>query len=199
MPDVQTNARDRILDAAEQLMTQHGYEAVGVAELCRSADVKKGSFYHFFDSKQRLAIELLDRGWDRARTGMFSDSFGDAERGTIASISHYGDLLAANLTARRQDCGAVVGCRVGNFAVELAVNDAAVRERVAAILDEMRLVIEGSIVAGIGSGELSSELDPQQASFEIIVHMEGLMVVAKARQDPQVLSRLGDAARRLLT
>lgn len=198
MPDVKISARERILEAAEQLMTQHGYEAVGVADLCRSADVKKGSFYHFFDSKQLLALELLDRGWDRARMGVFDEAFGDPERGTITSISLYGDLLAANLVTRQDDCGAVVGCRVGNFAVELAVNDEVVRERVAAILDEMRLVIERAISAGIESGELSSDVHPQEASLEVLAHMEGLMVVAKAQQDPQVLSRLGGAARRLL-
>ena len=198
MPDVKISARERILEAAEQLMTQHGYEAVGVADLCRLADVKKGSFYHFFDSKQLLAIELLDRGWDRARTGVFDEAFGDVDRGTVASISIYGDLLAANLATRQDDCGAVVGCRVGNFAVELAVNDEVVRQRVAAILDEMRLVIEHAISAGIESGELSSEVDPPEVSLEILAHMEGLMVVAKAQQDPQVLNRLGGAARRLL-
>ncbi|MEM8925954.1 MAG: helix-turn-helix domain-containing protein [Actinomycetota bacterium] len=39
------DSRVRLLDAADRLMYERGYEAVGVAELCRVAEVKKGSFY----------------------------------------------------------------------------------------------------------------------------------------------------------
>ena len=44
-----TSTRQRLLDAADVLMHERGYEAVGVAELCNAADAKKGSFYFFFD------------------------------------------------------------------------------------------------------------------------------------------------------
>lgn len=52
--------RARILEAAEQCFAQHGYDAAGVAEICRCAGVSKGAFYHHFPSKQALFLELLE-------------------------------------------------------------------------------------------------------------------------------------------
>lgn len=53
--------RARILQAAMECFAQYGYDAVGVAEICRRAGVTKGGFYHHFPSKQALFLELLNR------------------------------------------------------------------------------------------------------------------------------------------
>lgn len=71
--------RSRILEAAVTAFAKQGYDATGVAEICRRADVSKGAFYHHFSSKQALFLELLDR-WlagldeqlERARGGAAS-------------------------------------------------------------------------------------------------------------------------------
>ncbi len=34
-----------------------------MSEICEAADVRKGSFYHFFASKQELAVAVIDRHW----------------------------------------------------------------------------------------------------------------------------------------
>ncbi len=51
--------RDRILQAAERMIGQQGYEGAGVAEICAAAGVSKGAFYHHFDSKQVVFQTLL--------------------------------------------------------------------------------------------------------------------------------------------
>lgn len=53
--------RARILRAATECFAQYGYDAVGVAEICRRAGVTKGGFYHHFPSKQALFLELVNR------------------------------------------------------------------------------------------------------------------------------------------
>jgi AcrR family transcriptional regulator len=53
--------RTRILDAALEAFARYGYDATGVAEICRRAEVTKGGFYHHFPSKQAVFLELLER------------------------------------------------------------------------------------------------------------------------------------------
>lgn len=52
--------RSRILQAAEECFARYGYDATGVAEICRRAGVSKGAFYHHFPSKQALFLEMLE-------------------------------------------------------------------------------------------------------------------------------------------
>jgi AcrR family transcriptional regulator len=54
--------RTRILEAAEERFALEGYDATGVAEICQEAGVSKGAFYHHFNSKQEVFLQLL-QGW----------------------------------------------------------------------------------------------------------------------------------------
>lgn len=53
--------RQHILDVARVLMTHKGYTSVGLAELVAAAEVPKGSFYHYFKSKDEFGQALLEQ------------------------------------------------------------------------------------------------------------------------------------------
>ena len=53
--------RSNILGAALKCFGQRGYEATGVAEICKRAGVTKGAFYYHFPSKQAVFLELFNR------------------------------------------------------------------------------------------------------------------------------------------
>ena len=53
--------RSHILDAAGELFSERGYDATSVAGICARAGVTKGAFYHHFESKQSVFLELRDR------------------------------------------------------------------------------------------------------------------------------------------
>jgi len=52
--------RERILQAAMLCFSRSGYSSSGVAEICFEAGVSKGAFYHHFESKQSVFIELIN-------------------------------------------------------------------------------------------------------------------------------------------
>jgi AcrR family transcriptional regulator len=52
--------RKCILSTAADLFSIHGYDATGVAEICRAAGVSKGAFYHHFPSKHSVFLALLN-------------------------------------------------------------------------------------------------------------------------------------------
>ena len=191
--------RERLLDAADALMPARGYEAVGVAELCKTAVVNKGSFYHFFESKQALALEMVDRSWQRTASTIFAASLDDPAQGGLEAIETYGNLLVDGLERLQADCGAVVGCPLGNLAVELSTRNETIRTRVAEIFDEMVISASCAIGRGIALGELSATTDVAQAATDVITHVQGLILLAKARRDPSLPRHLGPTMRRLLT
>jgi AcrR family transcriptional regulator len=54
------SSKEKIIRIAEQLFAQKGYDSVGVAEICESAEISKGTFYHHFESKEILFLTLLE-------------------------------------------------------------------------------------------------------------------------------------------
>ena len=52
--------RQHIIDVAKALMTHKGYTAVGLMEVLKAAGVPKGSFYHYFRSKEEFGQALLE-------------------------------------------------------------------------------------------------------------------------------------------
>src|SRR4030042_133327 len=71
--------RAKIIQAAQDLFSQTGYESASVSEICTRAGISKGAFYHHFPSKQSIFLELLSdwlkgidlglEGLRRSRTG----------------------------------------------------------------------------------------------------------------------------------
>jgi TetR/AcrR family transcriptional repressor of nem operon len=55
-----TDTKTKILAVGRRLTAQHGYSRVGLNELLKAADVPKGSFYHYFSSKDAYGCALLE-------------------------------------------------------------------------------------------------------------------------------------------
>lgn len=65
-----SDAKDRLIAAAMELMYARGYTAVGVQEICDRAGVNKGSFYHFFPSKQALVLAVIEAHTHQVQLGL---------------------------------------------------------------------------------------------------------------------------------
>jgi AcrR family transcriptional regulator len=57
---VGSSARERILDAAYELFSRRGIQAVGVNEVIERADVATATLYRHFSSKEKLVLAFLD-------------------------------------------------------------------------------------------------------------------------------------------
>lgn len=64
------SARQTILETAQLIVGRKGFSAVGLNEILQAADVPKGSFYHYFNSKDAFGVVLLDTYFDNYVQGM---------------------------------------------------------------------------------------------------------------------------------
>ncbi|MGW0041005.1 TetR/AcrR family transcriptional regulator [Rhodococcus sp. NPDC003348] len=55
-------SRELVLDTAERLMAEHGYEAVSVSQLVSEASIPLSSIYHYFGSKDGVLLGVMERG-----------------------------------------------------------------------------------------------------------------------------------------
>src|SRR5690606_29786742 len=62
-----SDAKKRLIDAMLELLQAGNYGGTSVDHICDRAGVKKGSFYHFFESKTALTVAAMDHGWSEHR------------------------------------------------------------------------------------------------------------------------------------
>jgi len=177
-------------------MWERGYEAVGVAELCAEAGAPRGSFYYWWPSKHALALAMIERSWERTKKALFEPTFGrDASFGE--QLDDYVERLVARLECSKRATSSVPGCRFGNLAAELSTRDPVVRQAIDAVFADMQRIFADAITKSIASGEIDARVDPDDAAEALCAHMEGLMILAKACNEPVIIRRLSVDGRHL--
>ncbi|RLP95921.1 TetR/AcrR family transcriptional regulator [Micromonospora sp. CV4] len=183
-----SDARNKILDAAAVLIEQRGYSALGVAEICATAGVPKGSFYYFFESKQALARTVIDEHWANQRR-QWEQLLGSGRD----PLRRLRDLFEATEEVQRtgqQKAGVVAGCLFGNLALELSNQAEEIRRRLQEIFEAQIDLIEQVIVEAKATGLAGPSVDTREAARSIVAQIEGRVLLAKLLNDPTQLETL---------
>ncbi len=132
MPRV-SDMKERLTDAAHDLIWENSYGTTSVDAICERAGAKKGSFYYFFKSKSELAAAALDAEWKKRKADMdaiFSPTIPPLER-----FERYFDYVHDRLAERQKTCGSILGCPLLSVGSEVSTQDRVVRDTVDRILD----------------------------------------------------------------
>jgi len=89
--------------------------------------------------------------------------------------------------------GQLYGCPLGNLALELGGEDPVVRQKLHAMFSAWAWVIERSLREAMASGALPA-LDPVTTAQTVVAYFEGVMMLAKTQQTPEVLTQLAHGA-----
>ncbi|MER6222786.1 TetR/AcrR family transcriptional regulator [Streptomyces sp. 900105755] len=190
-----SDARRKILDAARSLIEGRGYAALGVAEICKAAEVPKGSFYYFFESKEALALAVVDEHWAAQQRDWTRALTGDAE--PLRRLRRLFEETEAAQLAGQRGCGTVAGCLFGNLALELSNQTEAVRGRLQEIFDAQVGMVESVVAEARERGEVNVT-DTREAARAVVAQLEGQVMFAKLYNSTGRLSPLWDNCRALL-
>lgn len=95
-------SREAVLDAAEQLMAEHGYEAATVSALVKASGIPLSSIYHYFGSKNGVLLAVMERGavrffgdleLPRERVGGAEEHLAACVRITADALEEHPDFL----------------------------------------------------------------------------------------------------------
>lgn len=184
------------MDAALELIWAQSYGAVTIDDICKRADVRKGSFYYFFDSKEQLAVAALERLWRETWKPAMDEVFS-------ASVEPL-DRLKAYLAGvyRRQSetkarTGRMLGCPVSSVGSEMGTTECTVCEKTREILGRKRRYVEATIREAIANGSLEPG-DPIKRTTVLMSFIEGMTLQARMLNDPEILKGLPEMGLEIL-
>lgn len=85
--------RDEILDSGERFIYSHGYEVMSIQDILNELEIAKGTFYHYFDSKQALLEAIIDRMLDRA-VEIVNPLVDDSELSALEKLQEFSSRLS---------------------------------------------------------------------------------------------------------
>lgn len=185
------DTRQRIIASARDLIYSRSYADVGVAEICERAAVKKGSFYHFFPSKQELSLAIIDDlrvvMEDRVLIPAFARDLTPLNR-----LQRFVDNLYEFQRGTAATAGRLLGCPFSNLALELATRDELIRHKLEAVFAGIQARFENVLTEAMAAGEIGA-IDIPATAQAMLAYIEGILMMAKTANDPNVIRRLGPA------
>ncbi|WP_189191976.1 TetR/AcrR family transcriptional regulator [Streptomyces albiflavescens] len=182
-----SDAREKILSAARSLIELRGYSALGVAEICKTAGVPKGSFYYFFESKESLALAVIDEHWAGQKRTWTRILNSDEE--PLRRLFRLFEETEAAQRAGQQSCGTVSGCLFGNLTLEMSNQTEAIRTRLQEIFDAQVEMVEAVIAEALERKEVTAT-DTRQAAQALVAQLEGQVLFAKLYNNTHRLNLL---------
>jgi TetR/AcrR family transcriptional repressor of nem operon len=183
MPRI-SDAKLRLMDAARSLIWENSYGSTSVDAICLKAGVRKGSFYHFFESKSTLASEALEADWQakRARLDeMFSPQVAPLER-----LRGYFDYVFDRQAAAHARCGCVLGCPILSLGCEVSTQDPVIRTKVQEILGRQLRYFETAIRDAHGEGAIVAP-NARVKARSIYALIQGALTQARILDDLEIL------------
>src|SRR6185295_2917736 len=117
-----SDADNRLKDAAMDLMWEGSYGAVTIDDICKRADVKKGSFYYFFKSKAELAVAALEKMWREQWKPALDEKF-SASVDPLTRITSYLESIYPRCLESLKTRGRVLGCPVNSVGSEVSTQE----------------------------------------------------------------------------
>lgn len=182
--------RDRIVQTAIELFHARSFEAVGVAEICAAAEINKGSFYHFFESKEALVLAVIDAIWVNGEAMFRGVLIDDADTAPLDRIVGFFEGIEQKTRAMTLSSGRFPGCPIGNLVAEMSTQSEAVRERLAEVYEGWADIFAVPLRQAVKAGDLPADTNVKTTAHSMVVLLQGLSLTTKAHGDGRKMKRI---------
>ena len=187
------DTRQHILDCGRQLVAAKGFVGVGLAEILATAGVPKGSFYHYFASKEVFGAALLDSYLEQYQTRLAALSALPGQTGAQRLLTYFERWIETQQGEDRAE-----QCLIVKLAAEIADLSDAMRSRMLAGTEGILRQLTEFVAAGQADGSIGSTEAPAVLAQFLYQAWLGASLLAKLRREPNAFDTVMQRTRILL-
>ncbi|HEX4575989.1 MAG TPA: TetR family transcriptional regulator C-terminal domain-containing protein [Edaphobacter sp.] len=176
------STREHLLEVGLERIHSTGYTATGVKEVLDLANVPKGSFYHYFPSKEAFAGEVFQRYAD-GEIRRAERILGDRKAAPLKRLRRYFEEL---ISVYGQS-GSAYGCLIGNLSLEVADHSPRLQAQFQAVFGEWQKGIADVLREAVEQGDLARSTKPDELAGFLLNSYEGALVRMKAEKSDKPL------------
>ncbi len=184
-----SNRRELIINIATTRFLISGYDVVTVDEICELSSSTKGSFYHFFSTKESLAVDVVNHIWHQTQNDMSANFSQD--QSTQIKLTNEIERIATGYL-RFDGKRYFIGCPIGTLAVSLRGKSLKIRRRLNFALTHMRQFYQDAYETGLSGGEIQSTESAATLADRLQISLQGLSVLGKAYTSPGRIRKMAD-------
>lgn len=166
--------RTALLQRGMEIMFEKGYTNTGIQEILTSLQVPKGSFYHYFDSKESYAVEII-KHFDETYSANLQNILRNSELTPLQRLREYCTTSMDNMLA--QDCRK--GCLIGNLSQEMSDQSEVLRKELSIVMRKWRDLFAACIEEGQKTGEIKSSVSPDALAELFLCGWSGAVMRTK--------------------
>ena len=167
----EVGTREKLLEVGAQLIAVKSFNACGLAEILSAAGVPKGSFYHYFASKEDFGVALIEM-----ESAKYFETLrpilGDRKRSPLARLRTVFELGREECLSRapaRQ-------CLIPKLALETSQLSETVQAAVKCAYDQWTALLAGVIREAQAAGEIGRSQDPERLAKGLVMLWEGATI-----------------------
>lgn len=177
-----------ILEKGMDVLWQKGYNGTSVKDIVESAEVPKGSFYFYFDSKEDFAIKAIYKYFEMTflpAQSILEDKSVPAKQRLINFYE-----FIANEMKERTVCNCYMGCMATNIGNEVGGQNENIRQ----VIADIQIQLQDKLIAVAKEAQEAGEIDPSTDVAGVITFIEdaskGAFMSMKITQDMQPLDNV---------
>jgi TetR/AcrR family transcriptional repressor of nem operon len=179
---VKQDTKTTLIKTGMDLMLQKGYSNTGIQEVLTASNVPKGSFYHYFDSKEQFAVAII-RYFDQICSEDLQQILSNRERSPIERLRDYCEYSKANLVA--QECSK--GCLIGNLSQEMSDQSEVLRKELSFVMNKRRDTLAACIEEAQRLKEIRSSTSAHKLAEFFSAAWGGAVMMAKTVKNSESL------------
>ena len=185
MPKDGRLTKEKILDAAEALVLDHGYGATSIDQILEKTGITKGAFFYHFKSKAALAQTLVARYVKRDDELLFSltEKAEKISRDPLQQILIFLGLLIEIFDSVDEP----PGCVVASFVYQFEEFDVDTKDLVTNGFDEWHRVLDEKFRVAQKKYPAKLDVAPSTLVDMLLSVFEGGLIVAKMVSDPKIM------------
>lgn len=187
--------KEIILNTATDLFHSFGFSQTSVDKIVEKSGVSKSNFYYHFDTKEKLALQILDNQIKRYENEVISETLLNSEYNPVVKIENFFNKIVHYHT----ELNCLKGCPFGNLALEQSDINESFRIKLSDFFSLWKSAIEQCISEGIQDGYFNDDLNSGSLADLILAQIEGGILLSKTHKSIKTLKNSCKKTLKLIT